>query len=411
MIALFEIVSLSIAGFFVVYLMALSILALFVRPKRAFPARTRRRFAVVVPAHNEELSIGRTLASLLAIDYPKELFDVIVVADNCTDATASIARNAGAVVRERTDAVLRGKGYALRWCFDEILRSEPGYGGVVVIDADSVASANFLTVMNHYLEQGAGALQCSDMVAPLPGAWSSEVTRLGFTLYNHVRPLARSLFGFSAGLRGNGMCFAADTLRHHPWNTYSLNEDLEYGLVLLLGGVPIVFAPEALVLATMPATAANAESQRSRWERGRFPVIRRYTWPLLAASARTFSLRPLDALVDLVIPPFVNLIGGVLLLTVTTAVLAVTGYSGAFLFLILWEILLVLGIAHVLVGLIAARADRELYRTLLSIPRYAVWKLLLYMKFVRRRPSTEWVRTTRERADAAEGRDGPAGKS
>jgi cellulose synthase/poly-beta-1,6-N-acetylglucosamine synthase-like glycosyltransferase len=241
------------------------------------------------------------------------------------------------------------------------------------------------------------------MVAPQPGAWSSEVTRLGFTLYNHVRPLARGLFGFSAGLRGNGMCFAAGTLRDHPWNTYSLNEDLEYGLVLLLRGVPIVFAPEALVLATMPTTAANAESQRSRWERGRFPVIRRYTLPLLRQAITTLSLRPLDALIELVIPPFVNLMAGIGLMTAISGVLAVTGVPGGILFLLSWGLLLVLGIAHVLIGLSAAGADADLYRTLWSIPRYAVWKLTLYARVFRRGPSTEWVRTTRERTDAPPG--------
>jgi cellulose synthase/poly-beta-1,6-N-acetylglucosamine synthase-like glycosyltransferase len=257
--------------------------------------------------------------------------------------------------------------------------------------------------MSFYLERGAGAVQSSDMVAPRPGSWSSEATRLGFTLYNHVRPLARSLFGFSAGLRGNGMCFAARTLREHPWNTFSLNEDLEYGLVLLLRGIPVVFAPEARVLATMPATAANAESQRSRWERGRFPVIRRYAGPLLAASVRTLSFRPLDALIELLIPPLVNLVGVILLLTALTGVLAVTGFPGGYAFLSYWGTLLGLCAAHVLVGLLAAGADRELYRTLWSIPKYAVWKLLLYLKFIRRGPTTEWIRTTRERAVGSTG--------
>lgn len=408
MIEAIEILLLSVAGFFILYLTALSVLALFARRTRAMNASGNRRFAVVVPAHNEELSIGRTLGSLLSIDYPKELFDVIVIADNCTDATASLARTAGATVYERIDLTLRGKGYALRWCFDKILRKAPAYDGIVVIDADSVASSNFLRVMNYYLARGAGAIQCSDMVAPQPGAWSSEVTRLGFTLYNHVRPLARSLFGFSAGLRGNGMCFAADTLRHHPWNTYSLNEDLEYGLVLLLQDVPVVFAPEAVVHATMPTTAANAESQRSRWERGRFPVIRRYSLPLLWASITELSLRPLDALIELVIPPFVNLMAGIIALTALSAVLVVTGISATNVFLIAWGILLVLGVLHVLIGLSAAGADQSLYRTLWSIPRYAAWKLLLYTKILRRGPATEWVRTTRERSDAPAGGDQPA---
>ena len=157
MISFLQILLLGAAGFFIVYLTALSILALFARERRTISGPRQRRFAVVVPAHNEELSIARTLESLLSIDYPQDSYDVIVVADNCTDATAAIARAAGAKVYERSDITLRGKGYALRWCFDAILNQQPSYDGIVVIDADSVASVNFLSVMNFYLDRGAGA--------------------------------------------------------------------------------------------------------------------------------------------------------------------------------------------------------------------------------------------------------------
>ncbi len=396
MINIIEIILLVVAGFFIVYLTALSILALFARKEKSTISSGIRRFAIVVPAHNEEIAIERTLKSLLAIDYPKGYFDVMVVADNCTDRTAVISRSCGAMVYERTNTELRGKGYALRWCFDQILVKKPTYDGIVVIDADSIASSNFLSVMNYYLEQGADAVQCSDMVAPQPGAWSSEITRLGFTLYNHVRPLARRLFGFSAGLRGNGMCFAADTLREVPWNTYSLNEDLEYGLVLLLHNKPIVFAPEAKVLATMPATPANAESQRSRWEKGRSPVIRRYFFPLLRAAWKNMSLKPLDALIDLIIPPFVNLVAVIVAVLGISILLAIFGVSEAIPFVLPFTILLILSFLHVLIGLYASNADRDLYSALLLIPRYAMWKLFLYVKIFGRGTTTEWVRTTRE---------------
>ena len=400
MITTIEITLLSIAGFFIVYLTALSVLALLARKENNIITSGIRRFAVVVPAHNEELSIEKTLRSLLSIEYPQGYFDVIVIADNCTDATARIAKTCGAIVYERTNADLRGKGYALRWCFDQLLVKQPQYDGIVVIDADSTASGNFLSVMNYYLERGAYAVQCSDMVAPQPGAWSSEITRLGFTLYNHVRPLARRLFGFSAGLRGNGMCFTADTLREVPWNTYSLNEDLEYGLVLLLQNKPIAFAPEAKVYATMPSTATNAESQRSRWEKGRSPVIRKYFFPLLRAAIKNFSLKPLDACIDLVIPPFVNLVAFVIVMLCITATLLALGITEAGIFLIPWSLLLALSFFHVLIGLYAANADRGLYIALLLIPRYAIWKLLLYAKIYRRGTTTEWVRTTRDEVSA-----------
>jgi cellulose synthase/poly-beta-1,6-N-acetylglucosamine synthase-like glycosyltransferase len=240
------------------------------------------------------------------------------------------------------------------------------------------------------------------MVEPQPDAWSSEVTRLGFTLYNHVRPLGRSLIGCSAGVRGNGMCFSAETLRSVPWNSYSLNEDLEYGLMLLLKGITIEFAPEARVFAMMPTNARNAESQRTRWERGRFPVIKRYGPRLLAQAVRNVSFRPFDAFVELITPAFVNMFGIVCLLLGVHLLLPGIGIESVAPFRIAWLMVVLFGLVHVLVGLYAARADRLLYKAFLYIPRYAFWKFALYAKIFRRRSSgEEWVRTTRDHVVSA----------
>jgi cellulose synthase/poly-beta-1,6-N-acetylglucosamine synthase-like glycosyltransferase len=381
----------------IVYLASLSLLALIAPRTGVKPASRLRRFAVVVPAHNEELSLAKTVRSLLRIGYPRSHFTVIVVADNCTDRTADIGRSEGALVLERTHPALRSKGHALRWCFDILLPERPAYDAVVVIDADSVVSENFLSVMNGYLDQGSSAVQCNDMAEPRPEAWSSEITRLGFTLYNYVRPMGRRLLGASAGIRGNGMCFTTDLLRRVPWSTYSLTEDLEYGLILLLNGVTVDFAPEAIALAAMPANVRNAETQRARWERGRLPVIRMYSTKLLVEAMRRRSFAMLDAFIDLVIPPFVNLFGIVMAGLVFNVVLWQCGFLGTSLFPMIWFALFILGIVHVVAGLVAAKADRNLYKALFSIPRYAVWKASLYLRMaLRKGTKREWIRTTRE---------------
>src|SRR5699024_3443486 len=140
-----------------------------------------------------------------------------------------------------------------------------------------------------------------------PDVWTSEIIRTGFTLYNYVRPLARRGLGFSAGLRGNGMCFSVKVLKEVPWNAYSLTEDLEYGIKLMLNNIDVVFAPEAIGFSIVPEKANNAESQRERWEIGRFPVLRKYAGTLLQAAYRKRSVKTFDMLVDLVTPPLVNM--------------------------------------------------------------------------------------------------------
>jgi cellulose synthase/poly-beta-1,6-N-acetylglucosamine synthase-like glycosyltransferase len=386
---------LAVVGFFLLYLAVLSLFAAAARrQKMKIPSRLRR-FAVCVPAHNEEGTIEKTLRGFSALEYPKSSFDVIVVADNCSDATANSARALNAQVLERTDDVNRGKGYALRWCFDQLLTRRPAYDAVVVVDADSILSENFLNVMNSYLETGAEAIQSSDMVEPRPEAWSVEVTRIGFTLYNIVRPLGRRLLGCSAGLRGNGMCFSMEVLRRIQWEAYSLNEDLEYGLRLLMNGVRVVFAPEARVLATMPQDPRNAESQRARWEIGRYTIIRNFARPLLRTALKFKSFRILDAFIDLVIPPLVNLLAIAVLMLCVSVLLWVYDAGGG-VYAILWLLVLALGGLHMIVGLYAAGADRSLFRALAHVPRYVLWKLRLYLRLAQRRKPKDWVRTTRE---------------
>lgn len=377
------------------YQFFLSLVSLFAKKKTEFTLIHNRKFAFIVPAHNEEKIISKTIYSLNSLIYPMKNYDVYVIADNCTDQTAQIARTLGTTVLERTNPAQKGKGYALRWAFDQVLAHENGYDAIIVVDADSLVSGNFLEVMNDYLDQGSRVIQCSDLVLPEPGNWSVEATRIGFLLYNYVKPLGRKVLGLHMGLRGNGMCFSADVLREIPWQAWSLTEDVEYGLVLLLKGVSIDFSPETAVYAQMPIEASNAETQRSRWEIGRFQIIRSYAPKFLYSAISKRSPAYFDVFIELITPPFVNMM---LLITIIFS-LGVLLWLLALLpavHVLMWGLLLSTGFLYLFTGLYVGGADKSLYRSLLRLPRYISWKLKVYVKALSTGKEKDWIRTTRD---------------
>lgn len=377
------------------YHLFLSLLAVFSKDKQRFETSEKRKFAIVIPAHNEEKMIAKTIYSLNGLIYPKRLYDIIVVADNCTDETAKIAQNLEATVYERTNKKKKGKGYVLRWIFDRILNSSDNYDGIIVVDSDSLISGNFLEVMNYYLENGSRVIQSSDLVLPQPGNWSVEITRIGFLLYNYVKPLGRKVLSLNTDLKGNGMCFSSQVLKEIPWQAWSLTEDAEYGLILILRGEKIDFAPEAVVWAQMPVEAKNAESQRSRWEQGRFQLAKKYTYRFLKESFKRKSFKMFDTFIDLMTPPFVNTMIGIISLTSLAVILWLLDFT-AFYHVLIWTGLLSLGMLYLFIGLYAAKADKNIYKSLIYIPLYALWKIKLLVKNFHKGYELNWVRTTRD---------------
>lgn len=398
-IAIVQILLLGTIGFFMAYLAFLSLLAYIERNGKSLDTDSKRRFAIVVPAYNEESSLPRTLKNLFEVDYPRDKFDIIVIADNCTDNTAEVAGEKGAEVMVRNNPEKRGKGYALRWCFDKLIEKNATnrYDSAIVVDADSIVSNNLLRVMNKYRENGAEVIQGYLTVDSNPGVWTSEIIRIGFTLYNFVRPLARRAIGCPAGLRGNGMCFSMEVLKQVPWDAYSLTEDLEYGIKLLLNDVNIVFAPEAIGFNVVPENPENAESQRERWEIGRLPILKKYFGKLFREIFKRRSFKVLDTLIDLVTPPLVNMMIVAFGMTLVSLLLWFLGLQSTLLWVWFWVGIVGLGLFHALLGLYTAGVGWSTYRSLLYVPRYAVWKLYVYFKvlFFEGR-TTEWVRTSRE---------------
>lgn len=397
LISIIQTILLAGIGFFMTYLFYLSLLAYKERDKEFSTPATQRRFAIVVPAYNEESSLPGTLENLKQVNYPDDRFDIIVIADNCTDDTANIAEEHGTEVMVRNNPEKRGKGYALRWCFDQLIANNESnqYDAAVVVDADSIVSKNLLEVMNSYMEDGAKVVQGYLTVASKPGVWTSEIIRIGFTLYNYVRPMGRRAIECPAGLRGNGMCFSMDVLKQNPWDAYSLTEDLEYGIKLLLNDVNVVFAPEAIGYNVVPEDADDAESQRERWEIGRFPILKKYFGKLAKNAFKKRSFKIFDTLVDLVTPPLVNMMIAAFGMAAASLFLWSIGVSSLF-WLWLWIGVIGMGMLHALIGLVAAGVGWKTYRSLLYVPKYAVWKLYIYGKVLLfDGPTTEWVRTSR----------------
>jgi cellulose synthase/poly-beta-1,6-N-acetylglucosamine synthase-like glycosyltransferase len=369
------------------YLLFLTLVAL-VAPRRApAPGPAQRRFAILIPAHDEELVILRLLRSLDALDYPRDRYDICVVADNCTDATADIARTFGARVFERIDEVDRAKGFALRWLLAQI--SGEHYDAFVVLDADSVVEPNLLRAFDARLAAGSHVIQAYYSVLNANASAVAGLRYAALAALHFVRPLGRSVLGLSVGLKGNGMCFAAPVLEQFAWNWFTLAEDVEFHLALVRAGERVDFAWETCVRADMPVTLAQAASQNQRWEGGRLQLLRSVVPGLLLDGVRKMSPMRVDAALEQVIPPLSVpfLLGGVCLVLA----LAVGALPAAIL-----AALSVLGqLAYLAAGLLMVRAPLSAYLALSSAPVYIAWKVGLYASALVNARAQSWIRTSR----------------
>jgi len=357
----------------------------------ADPARLPR-IAVLVPAHDEELLIGRLLDSLARLTYPRARHAVYVVADNCADRTAEIACATGwAHVYERHDTARRGKGYALQDLLSRLEMAGQTYDAYVVVDADAVVDAHYLDHLAAAILRGARALQGQNTVLNTLDAPSTVLRWLALTLMNHVRPLGRNGLGASATLTGNGMCLTRDLLLAHPWQAHGATEDYQYYLTLVQAGERIRYVPEAVVRSEMPTTFAQMRTQDVRWE-SQAPEQRRAgaAWALLADALRQRDPVRLDALLELIAPPLSPLVASVVACAIAGALLrAPLAFAGG--------ALLCAGVAcYVGSALYLLRPPPAAYRALLHAPRFIAWKLWVLLALRRKHSrSGAWVRTTR----------------
>jgi 1,2-diacylglycerol 3-beta-glucosyltransferase len=350
------------------------------------------RFAILIPAHDEELVIGRLLDSVNRLAYPRELYEVHVVADHCSDQTATIARGRGAVVHERRDPALRGKSRSLNLLAQYLLGASTGLltDAFVFLDADSSVSTNFLSVMDRHIRAGHRIVQGRVQVEDPGDDRTGQLRALAYEFISHVRPLGREALGLSVGLRGNGICIVREYVELFPWDPESLTEDYELHGRMLAAGLQVRFAPDAVVRTQLPTSRAVARTQSQRWERGRLDAMRRHVPALIEHGLRARSWASIDGAIELLVPPFsilIALMGALLGLSVLSGVVPLVVLSAV-------------GFAALCVytqrGLaLASTYYPHIYRALLFVPAFVLWRLWLYLGVVARRGRVQWTRTLR----------------
>jgi cellulose synthase/poly-beta-1,6-N-acetylglucosamine synthase-like glycosyltransferase len=246
------------------YYVSLALFALMSRKENVSiqgnPAHT---FAIIIPAHNEEQTISTALHSCAGLDYPKDKYKIFVIADNCSDRTAEIARDNGASCLERHDEGKKGKGFALEWGFKQILPE--GHDALAVLDADCQLDGHALRAFDYYLKKGERVLQANDVASNPDKNAMSYAVAVGNLIENRLFYAPKSRLGLAVFLRGTGMVFRREVLEQHPWQAHSIVEDAEYTLRLIKSEIKVKFIEKVNVFSEYPDQKDQLKVQRMRW--------------------------------------------------------------------------------------------------------------------------------------------------
>ena len=277
---------------------------------------------VLIPAHDEAGEIARTVRAVRA--QLREGDRVLVVADNCTDATARLAREAGAETTERTDAERRGKGFALQHGLD-VLRADPPQT-VVLVDADCTVTEGALDLLAGAAERSGRPVQALYLMDAAAAAGpKGQVSAFAWTLINRTRMTGLSWLADTCRLLGTGMAFPWALAEGFALGTSEIVEDIALACQLTARGAAPVFVPEAVVTSALPATETAATTQRARWEIGSIRLARRAALPLLWRGVRGRDARAAALGLDLLVPPLVLFAGVIGALLAAGLVLALFG--------------------------------------------------------------------------------------
>ena len=389
-------------GFFVLYQTLFAIFSiifnLFVKNKHADEAEEFEdiRFGIIIPAHNEELLIGDLVQSVFDSNYPNENIEVMVIADNCDDSTAEIARSKGATSYERFDTEKRGKPYALDWLISQIDLDK--FDSFVIIDADTVIDSEFLHKMAAKLHDGEEVIQGYFGVMNPDENWLTRLSILPGVLKFRLHYPGKILTGLSCPLAGNGMCFSSDIFKRYGWKAYSIAENWEYYIQLTLNGHLVTSEPEAVIYSQVAKSFKTGKDQRVRWLRGRLDTLARY-WPkLIKQSLTSFSFIGVDALVEVMRPSHSLLIfWSIVFLFVSFLFQYFLGLDPTI--TIIASIIVLLQVVYFLMGLIIQKAPLKTWLSLFMVPPYLVWKVFISIKGLIGFDGKEWIKTERHKSE------------
>ncbi|ODS24783.1 hypothetical protein AB835_01635 [Candidatus Endobugula sertula] len=347
------------------YLLLIS-LAGIKQPKRHAPAiPISGTIGILIPAHNEALNIQRTIESISQAAQKNGAVEINVIADNCSDNTAELARATGVNVLERHNKTIRGKGAALQWAMAEL--ANQNYDFTMIIDADSIVNEAFFHELRCKLnEPGCEVVQTryEAMVNE-----HSSIKRLAMLGFNILRARGRMALGGSAGIMGNGFVLSKATLEKVPFQSNSIVEDLEYHMRLVEANIRVTFCNEARIYGEMPTSHAASDIQSSRWEGGRIRVLKAMWWPLLKQFCLGLTKgqwHALEALLDLMLLP----IGYMVMVLFAALLFPYTRGIGLFGFMVIG--IYILGAAYCGRGIselvVLKRVPEFLFRKLCRLP-------------------------------------------
>ncbi len=313
---------------FWLYQFIVSICSLIKFKEKPLIENKEHRFMAIIPAHNEAAVVTNLIESLKNQDYPKELYDIYVIADNCTDNTAEVARKAGAIVYERFDESKKTKGFALQWFLAQKIEEDAPYDAFCIFDADNIADKNFLKAMNKKLCQGENVVQGYRDIKNPTDNWITAGYAIFYWTMNRFYHLARYNLGLSPLLNGTGFMVRFDIIKPTGWDTKTLTEDIEFSLKNIIEGRKLGWATDAIVYDEQPTSFKQSWSQRSRWTVGHIQCMQEYTGLLAAAVKEKKTLMNFDGLLYILgsIPMFIITL---LLILLNVIIYIANGMNGA----------------------------------------------------------------------------------
>lgn len=344
------------------------------KPKK-FKATQKHRFAVVISARNESAVIGNLIASIQSQSYDAELVDTIVVADNCTDDTAKIARDAGAIVYERFNRQQVGKGYALEFLFHKIEEDYgiESYDGYFIIDADNILEEDYIENMNNVFDNGYRVVTSYRNSKNFGANWISYGYALWFLREAKFVNNVRMMLGVSCAVSGTGFLVSSEIIKkNNGWKHFLLTEDIEFTVDNMLNGEKIGYCADAVFYDEQPETFSASWHQRMRWSRGFYQVFFKYGRQLASRFIKKRDFSCYDMLI--------TLIPGIGLTIITTIFSVLSVYFGMFHL----KMALLMGLKSILGSLVSSYVTLFLLGTITLVTEHKrihckAWKSILYL--------------------------------